>query len=120
MTIELENAKEEIKEIVENCIKCGRCKLLCPVFKVMREEQYSPRGKAILLENCNFEKIVYDCTLCKACENQCPANIKICEAIVKARGVLVRQKKEIESPLAIMQILSVVVRIACPIIIGSE
>ena len=51
MTIETDNATEEIKEIVEKCIKCGRCKNLCPVFKVMREEQYSPRGKAIILEN---------------------------------------------------------------------
>jgi len=95
MTVETDNAKEEIMEIVEKCIKCGRCKNLCPVLKAMREEQYSPRGKAIILENSNFEKIVYDCTLCKACEKQCPFNLKLCNAFIKARQVLVGQKKEI-------------------------
>jgi glycolate oxidase iron-sulfur subunit len=93
MTIETDNAKEEIKEIVEKCIRCGLCKNLCPVLKVMREEQYSPRGKAIILDNEYFEKIVYDCTLCKACEKQCPFNLKLCTAFIKAREVLVGQKK---------------------------
>jgi len=95
MSIETDNAKEEIKEIVEKCIKCGRCNLLCPVLKVMREEQYSPRGQIIMLDNGNFEKIIYNCTLCKACEKQCPLNLKLCDAIIKARQVLVEQKKEI-------------------------
>lgn len=94
MTIESENAKEEIKEITEKCIKCGLCKSLCPVFKIMKEEQFSPRGKSIILENENFEKLVYDCTLCKACEEKCPLNLKLCSAFIKARKVLTEQKKE--------------------------
>jgi len=97
MAVESDNAKEEIKEIVEGCIKCGLCRSLCPVFRVMREEQYSPRGKAVILDNGFYEKIVYDCTLCKACEKQCPANLKLCSAFIKARGVLVKQKKELAS-----------------------
>jgi len=95
MTIESDNAKEEIKEIVEKCFRCGRCKSLCPVLRVMREEQYSPRGQAIILDNGFFEKIVYSCTLCKACEKQCPLDLKLCNAFIKARQVLVEQKKEI-------------------------
>ena len=61
----------------------------------MREEQYSPRGKAIILENKYFEKIVYDCTLCKACEKKCPLNLKLCTAFIRAREILVNSKKEI-------------------------
>ena len=95
MAIESENAKEEIREIIEGCIKCGLCKSLCPVLRVLREEQFSPRGKAIILDNGFIEKIVYDCTLCKACEKQCPVNLKLCDAFIKARIVLVNQKKEI-------------------------
>ena len=95
MTIETDNAKEEIREIVGKCVRCGLCKSLCPVFKILREEQFSPRGKAIILDNANFEKIVYECTLCKACEKRCPLNLKLCEAFVKARKVLIGQKKEI-------------------------
>ena len=96
MTIESENAKEEIKEIVEKCFRCGRCKSLCPVLRVMREEQYSPRGQTIILDNDFYEKIVYSCTLCKACEELCPLDLKLCDAFIKARQVLVGQKKELD------------------------
>lgn len=94
MTIESENAKEEVKEIVEKCFKCGLCKPFCPVLRVMREEQFSPRGKAIILDNNVYEKIVYDCTLCKACEKKCPIKLKLCDAIIKARKVLVEERRE--------------------------
>ena len=88
MTIEEKNAKEEMIEILEKCTKCGLCKELCPVFKVLREEQSSPRGHAILLSNKIIDKIVFDCTLCRACEEKCPLNLRICTAIKKARQVL--------------------------------
>ena len=90
-----ENYREDIKEIVEKCIKCGRCKLNCPVFRVVREEQFSPRGRAILLEKNYFEKLNYDCTLCKSCEKNCPLNLKLTDAFIKARAVLISQKKEL-------------------------
>ena len=97
MSIEEKNAKEEITEIVEKCIKCGLCKELCPVFKVLREEQYSPRGHAILLSNKIYDKILFDCTLCRACEEKSPINIKLCTAIKKARNVLNIRGKENEA-----------------------
>jgi glycolate oxidase iron-sulfur subunit len=94
--IETENAKEEIIELLEKCIKCGLCKELCPVFKVIREEQNSPRGHAIMLTNKIYEKIVFDCSLCKACEIKCPMKLEICKAIKKARFVLNQKGKENE------------------------
>ena len=94
--IEEKNAKEEIIEITEKCIKCGLCKELCPVFLILREEQYSPRGHAILLSNKVYDKILFDCTLCKSCEEKCPLNLKLCTAIRKARQVL--NLKENENP----------------------
>jgi glycolate oxidase iron-sulfur subunit len=97
MTVESDNAREEARDIVEKCIRCGKCKVLCPVFKIIREEQQSPRGRAILLDNNHFDKFVYNCTLCRACENKCPLGIKLCNAFIKARKVLVGQKKEIEA-----------------------
>lgn len=95
MVAEIDNAKESVKEAVEGCIRCGMCKELCPILRVMREEQFSPRGKAIILDNEFFEKIVYECTLCKACELKCPVHLKLCDAFIKARKVLVLQGKEI-------------------------
>jgi len=95
MTVEADNAREEIKEIVEKCFRCGLCKNICPVLRIMREEQYSPRGKAVILDSDFVERIVYDCNLCKACEEQCPLDLKLCTAFIKARQVLVDNKKEI-------------------------
>lgn len=92
--IEITNAKEEIIEILEKCNKCGLCKELCPIFRILRDEQYSPRGHAILLSNKIIEKIVFDCTLCKACEQKCPFKLRICDAIKKARFVFNNLKEE--------------------------
>ncbi|MBM3247105.1 (Fe-S)-binding protein [Candidatus Pacearchaeota archaeon] len=92
--IEEKNTKEEILEIFDKCNRCGLCKELCPVFKVLKEEQYSPRAHAILLSNKVFEELVFKCSLCKACEKKCPFNLKICNAIQKARQVLNLRGKE--------------------------
>jgi len=97
MTIEADNAREEIKEIVEKCFRCGKCKLLCPVLRVLRGEHNSPRGRAIMLDNVIIEEIVYDCTLCKACEKLCPLDLKLCDAFVKARAVLVNEKRDLKT-----------------------
>lgn len=94
MTAEAENAKIEVEEIVKKCVKCGMCKSLCPVFGIMREETLSPRGKAMILDKETYDKIVYECSLCKACEEKCPLEIKLCDAFRKARKVLVEEKKE--------------------------
>ena len=93
MTIESDNAKEEIKELIEKCIKCGLCKNSCAVFNVLKEEQYSPRGKIIMLENNEYSKLVYADNLSKRPDIKCPLKINIYSAIVKARKVLAEQNK---------------------------
>jgi len=93
MSIESENAKTEIEEILNNCIHCGLCKSNCPIFKVVKEEKVSPRGQVLILQDKIFDRIVYLCNMCRACEEKCPRNIKLCEAIRKARQVLIEENK---------------------------
>lgn len=93
-SIEAENMINEIKEIVDKCVECGMCKGLCPVFRQIREETISPRGKAMILKDKIYDKIVYKCTLCKACEEKCPLNLSLPHAFRKARSVLVEDGKE--------------------------
>jgi Fe-S oxidoreductase len=95
--VEANNLIEEIGEILEPCVKCGMCKSLCPVFKVLREESASPRGKICLLSDEILDKIVFHCNLCKACETQCPLNVKVCDAIRKAREAMVLKGKGLSS-----------------------
>ena len=93
MKVEEHNLKEEIKEIVLNALRSEVPNEGCAVFRIMRKEHYSPRGKAIMIDNGFYEKIIYKCNLCKACEFN---NSKLCDAFQKARQVLVLQNKEIE------------------------
>lgn len=91
VSIEEENLKEEIKEEIKKALKNGIDNEGCAVFRVMRKEQYSPKGKAIILDNNYYEKILYDCNLCGACDTN------ICNTFQKARQVLVLKGNEIEA-----------------------
>ena len=95
--IEADNLMEEASEVFDNCIKCGMCKSICPVFKVLKEERVSPRGKAIILSEKIMDKILFECTLCKGCEQKCPLDIKICDGVRKAREAMVLKKKGLKS-----------------------
>jgi len=109
--IEIENALEAAAALFETCTTCGLCKGLCPVYRLLLDERISPRGHAITLSKKLLEKAVYQCTLCKACEQECPLNIKICEAIRKAREAYVLQGKE---PLGYKKLLENVKKYGLP------
>lgn len=91
MKVEEHNLKVEINEIIGKSLKTILNEN-CSVFRVMREEQFSPRGKAIMINNDFYEKILYNCNLCKGCEF---GESRVCNAFQKARQVLVLQKKEL-------------------------
>lgn len=95
--IEAENLLEEASEIFEECVSCGMCKSLCPVFRVLKEERVSARGQGILLSDKVLDKVFFECNLCKACEEKCPLDLKICDAIRKAREVMVLKNKGLKS-----------------------
>lgn len=95
--IEANNLMEEASEIFDSCIKCGMCKTLCPVFKVLKEESVSPRGKAIILSDKIMDKIIFQCNLCKGCEQKCPLDIKICDGVRKAREAMVLKGKGLKA-----------------------
>lgn len=93
MTVQSNNAIEEIQEIIEKCTACGMCKALCPVFSILKEETLSPRGKVLILKKDIYDKIIFDCSLCKACEVKCAQQLKLCEAFKKARLILAENNK---------------------------
>ena len=95
--IEADNLLEEISEILEPCVRCGMCKAICPVFKVLREEPITPRGKISLLSDKTLDKVMFQCTLCRGCEERCPLGIKVCDAIRKAREAMVLKGKGLRS-----------------------
>ncbi len=61
-------------DLTENptCIECGLCREVCPVFQTQRQEEYSPRGRAMLGYAGLQTLVFYQCTLCRACRAICP------------------------------------------------
>ncbi len=59
------------------CVKCGICKSVCPVYKELLDERFSPRGIHTIEDENITDKAFYFCTLCKACEKVCPAKVKM-------------------------------------------
>jgi len=65
------------EENQDKCTLCGMCKIKCPIFKVLKSEAHSPRGKEILKEKEVYDKIFYKCTLCGACKEECPLKLDL-------------------------------------------
>jgi len=61
----------------KKCTECGLCKNSCPAYKALKRETISPRGKAMLIKEDVKDEVFYACTLCKACEANCPLNLDL-------------------------------------------
>ncbi len=104
MTVEAENAKEEIKDLIAGCISCGLCKADCAVYEIKKEETFSPRGKLLMLDEGTYDSVLSDCCLCGECEKACPVDIKLGEVFRKARIVLAESGKFKEAKLILKNI----------------
>jgi Fe-S oxidoreductase len=82
------------------CVECGRCQVNCPAWGAGRE--LNP--KTIILQTQDAllagrrdaklgdvysEKVLWQCTTCGACENQCPVGIEHLPLLIGARRGLV-------------------------------
>ncbi|BAT72255.1 glycolate oxidase iron-sulfur subunit [Thermosulfidibacter takaii ABI70S6] len=86
------------------CVKCGKCKSVCPTYRLERNELLSPRGRVHIVERIESGEIealetahpVESCLLCMACEEKCPQNVSITEAVKRARQRLKSPAKTFE------------------------
>ena len=92
---------EELREEIEQCVKCGACRAHCPVFGAERREGRVARGKvaladAVLRGEVGLEaKVLEDlsqCLLCGSCEAQCPNKVPTDEIVAAARRRIAEQK----------------------------
>ncbi len=72
----------------EKCVRCGSCLHFCPMFDATGEEQYSPRGKAYLLQVMDqieddkelgkeFRRLLFQCSMCGRCEETCSSGVDL-------------------------------------------
>ena len=95
------------------CTECGRCSDNCPAFITgkllspkqltldLRDRMYGHRpGPPDLVPELIKPEVLWACTTCRACEEQCPVNITYVEKIVQMRRNLVTIRGEFPSELA--------------------
>ncbi|MEM1598503.1 MAG: (Fe-S)-binding protein [Pyrobaculum sp.] len=91
--------RQQLLEEVKKCQFCGFCEHVCPTLNATRTRHFGPRGRIniILKTLANGEKIGDDvfagiatCLNCRACNTQCPAGIKIAEAIHSFKILLLK------------------------------
>lgn len=68
------------------CNKCGKCREICPSYRIFLNEAYSPRGRVQvfnLLKNENLtlskslKERILSCLLCGSCQVNCPLEVNI-------------------------------------------
>ena len=91
------------KEMLQNCGKCGLCLNACPVYKLLKEEQASPRAKLQLIKaydnntlasSALLKEIVSKCLMCGSCTANCPSGIDHYSKFMEMRKKMVEDQGE--------------------------
>jgi glycolate oxidase iron-sulfur subunit len=92
---------EQLREEIEQCVKCGACRAHCPAFGAEHREGRVARGKialakAVLDGEVGFEKKVVEdlsqCLLCGSCCAGCPNKVPTEEIVAAARRRLAEEQ----------------------------
>jgi anaerobic glycerol-3-phosphate dehydrogenase C subunit len=82
--------RELVREAIETCSGCGKCRSYCPIAQEIREEWAIGRAKATLLrefvlgtldpkilDSPEFKNVMDSCVNCKRCLTECPSGVDI-------------------------------------------
>ena len=87
----------ELDDQLVNCMRCGMCQSVCPVFAETGRESDVARGKIALLEFLGHEMIknpkavkerLDKCLLCGSCQAACPSGVKVVDIFLKGRAII--------------------------------
>jgi glycolate oxidase iron-sulfur subunit len=88
---------KQLDDQLVNCMRCGMCQAVCPLFRETGRETDVTRGKLALLEGLAAE-ILHDsqgidtalnrCLLCGTCQANCPSGVQIMDIFLAARAIL--------------------------------
>lgn len=78
-------AKNELEDLLTQCIRCGFCLESCPTFQLTGSEVDSPRGRIYLIRSALNDQVDWaqdagpamdHCLGCRACETACPSGVQ--------------------------------------------
>lgn len=90
----------EYRELLEKCVRCGKCLEVCPTYAIFGTEADGPRGRITLMravvqgriDRATFLDAFADhitlCLECRACETACPSGVQYGKLIEGARITL--------------------------------
>jgi len=90
---------EELRNVVERCMRCGACEDACAFYSATHDEKFSPLAKigiarkvlnGGIIEDGDLPSI-YACTLCGICERACPLHLPITDMVRGLRKILVEE-----------------------------
>ena len=96
----MDGSRQETKDMVDRCNKCGLCISACPVYQQMLTEAASPRGRVQLVKNFlegnvplskRLKEIILTCLLCETCMVNCPSGVRHDQVFTDLREELVKQ-----------------------------
>jgi glycolate oxidase iron-sulfur subunit len=92
----------DMARAVETCVHCGFCLATCPTYRLLGDENESPRGRIILMKeqlegNIDLESMlphIDRCLGCLACVTACPSGVEYGELLApfRARANRVRSR----------------------------
>lgn len=100
---------------LQNCGKCGLCLNACPVYKILKQEQSSPRAKLQLIKAHDNKKlasssllkeIVSKCLMCGSCTASCPSGINHYSRFMEMRKKMVEDCGETPAIKSLIYLLS--------------
>ncbi len=80
-----------------NCMRCGMCQAVCPLFRQTGRETDVTRGKLALLggladqllqDPSGVNDILNRCLLCGTCQANCPSGVRVLDIFLEARAIM--------------------------------
>jgi glycolate oxidase iron-sulfur subunit len=93
-----------VKEQIMKCVRCGKCRSVCPVFAEIRNETAAPRGHVFMVQMLRdgivepteaVSERITRCLMCENCSVNCPSGIDIHELNAAARSYINQQNPSI-------------------------